>query len=64
MDDRVSTIPPDLELCPITKEPMDEEEPMEVDDTETPMEVDTPVVLDDNDIYLILLLETNFENEK
>jgi len=42
---------------------MDEEEPMEVDDAETPMEVDTPVVLDDNDRYLIHLLETNFENE-
>ena len=61
MDDGVSTVPLDLELCPIKKEPMDEEE---VDDTETPMEVDTPVVLDDNDIYLIHLLETNFENEK
>ena len=61
MDDGVSTVPLDLELCPIKKEPMDEEE---VDDTETPMEVDTPVVLDDNDRYLIHLLETNFENEK
>jgi hypothetical protein len=61
LDDGVSTVPLDLELCPIKKEPMDEEE---VDDTETPMEVDTPVVLDDNDIYLIHLLETNFENEK
>ena len=36
---------------------------MEVDDTETSMEVDTPVVLDDNDRYLIHLLETNFEND-
>jgi hypothetical protein len=61
LDDGVSTVPLDLELCPIKKEPMDEEE---VDDTETPMEVDTPVVLDDNDRYLIHLLETNFENEK
>jgi hypothetical protein len=61
LDDGVSTVPLDLELCPIKKEPMDEEE---VDDTETPMEVDTPVVLDDNDKYLIHLLETNFENEK
>ena len=61
MDDGVSTVPLDLELCPIKKEPMDEEE---VDDPETPMEVDTPVVLDDNDRYLIHLLETNFENEK
>jgi hypothetical protein len=25
--------------------------------------VDTPVVLDDNDRYLIHLLETNFEND-
>ena len=64
LDDGVSTVPLDLELCPIKKEPMDEEEPMEVDDTETPMEVDTPVVLDNNDRYLIHLLETNFENEK
>ena len=61
MDDRDSTVPLDIELCPIKKEPMDEEE---VDDIETPMEVDTPVVLDDNDRYLIHLLETNFENEK
>ena len=36
---------------------------MEVDDTETSMEVDTPVVLDDNDRYLIHLFETNFEND-
>jgi hypothetical protein len=44
---------------------MDEEEqPMEVDDTERSMEVDTPVVLDDNDKYLIHLLKTNFKNEK
>jgi hypothetical protein len=44
---------------------MDEEEqPMEVDDTETSMDVDTPVVLDDNDKYLIHLLKTNFEIEK
>jgi hypothetical protein len=44
---------------------MDEEEQhMEVDDTETSMEVDTPVVLVDNDKYLIHLLETNYENEK
>ena len=65
MDDGVSTVPLDLELCPIKKEPMDEEEqPMEVDDIETSMEVDTPVVLNDNDKYLIHLLETNFENEK
>jgi hypothetical protein len=64
LDDGVSTVPLDLELCPIKKEPMDEEKPMEVDDTETPMEVDTPVVLDNNDRYLIHLLETNFENEK
>ena len=65
MDDGVSTVPLDLELCPIKKEPMDEEEQhMEVDDTETPMEVDTPVVLVDNDKYLIYLLETNYENEK
>jgi hypothetical protein len=35
---------------------MDEEEqPMEVVDTETSMEVDTPVVLNDNDKYLIHL---------
>ena len=65
MDDGVSTVPLDLELCPIKKEPMDEEEqPMEINDTETSMEVDTPVVLDDNYKYLIHLLETNFENEK
>jgi hypothetical protein len=52
-------------MYPIKKESMDEEEqPMEVDETETPMEVDIPVVLDDNDRYLIHLLETNFENEK
>ena len=44
---------------------MDEEEqPMEVDETEKPMEVDIPVVLDDNDRYLIHLLEANFETEK
>ena len=44
---------------------MDEEEqPVEVDDTEKSMEVDTPVVIDDNDRDLIHLLETNFENEK
>jgi hypothetical protein len=44
---------------------MDEEEQlMEINDTETSMEVDTPVVLDDNYKYLIHLLETNFENEK
>jgi len=65
LDDGVSTVPLDLELCPMKKEPMDEEEqPMEVDAIETSMEVDTPVVLDDNDRYLIHLLETNFENEK
>jgi hypothetical protein len=56
LDDGVSTVPLDLELCPIKKEPMDEEEqPMEVVDTETSMEVDTPVVLNDNDKYLIHL---------
>ena len=44
---------------------MDEEEqPIEVDDAETSTEVDTPAMLDDNDKYLIHLLETNFENEK
>ena len=65
MDDGVSTVPLDLELCPIKIEPMDEkEQPMDVNDTETSMEVDTPVVLDDNDKYLIHLLKTNFENEK
>jgi hypothetical protein len=65
LDDGVFTVPLDLELCPIKKEPMDEEEqPMEVDDTEMSMEVDTPVVLNDNDKYRIHLLETNFENEK
>ena len=65
LDDGVCTVPLDLEMCPIKKESMDEEEqPMEVDETETPMEVDIPVVLDDNDRYLIHLLETNFENEK
>ena len=65
MDDGVCTVPLDLELCPIKKESMDEEEqPMGVDETETQMEVDTPMVLDDNDRYLIHLLETNFENEK
>ena len=64
MDDGVSTVPMNLELCPIKEELKDEEEPMEVDDTKTSKEVDTPVVLDDNDIYLIHLLETNFENEK
>ena len=65
MDDGVCTVPLDLEMYPIKKESMDEEEqPMEVDETETPMEVDIPVVLDDNDRYLIHLLETNFENEK
>ena len=36
---------------------------MEVDDTDTSMEVDTPVVLEDNDRYLIHLLETNFVND-
>ena len=46
LDDDVSTAPLDLELCPIKKEPMDEEEPMEVDDTEMSMEVDTHVVLE------------------
>ena len=65
LDDGVSTVPLDLELWPIKKEPMDEEEqPMEVDHTETSMEVDTPVVVNDNDKYLIHLLKTNFENEK
>ena len=65
MDNGVCTVPLDLELCPIKKESMDEEEqPMEVDETETPMEVDIPVVLDDNDRYLIHLLEANFETEK
>jgi hypothetical protein len=53
LDDRDSTVPLDIELCPIKKEPMDEEEqPVEVDDTETSMEMDTPVVLDGNDKYL------------
>jgi hypothetical protein len=42
----------------------EEEQPIEVDDTETSMEVDTPVVLDDNANYLIHLLETHFENQK
>ena len=63
LDDEISTVPLDLELCLFKTEPIDEEEPMEVDDTETSMEVDTPVVLDDNDRYLIHLLETNFEND-
>lgn len=39
---------------------------MEIDESETPMEVDEPEIpmevdLDDNDRYLIHLLETNFE---
>ena len=49
MDDGVSTVPLDLELCPVRKEePInvdDGEEHMEVDDSETPMEVD----LDEHD---------------
>ena len=63
LDDGVSTVLLDLEVCPIKKEPMGEEESMEVDDTETSMEVDTPVVLDDNDRYLIHLLEITLKTK-
>ena len=35
---------------------------MEADDSETSMEVDTPVVLDDNDKYLIHLLKTKSDS--
>jgi hypothetical protein len=65
LDDGVCTVPLDLELCPIKKESMDEEEqPMGVDETETQMEVDTPVVLDDNDRYLIHLLEYCYSDSR
>jgi hypothetical protein len=44
-----------------------EQEPMEVNDPETPMEVDDhpekTTDLDDNDRYLIHLLQTNFESD-
>ena len=63
----MSTVPLDLELCPVKKETEREEEPMEVDDPETPMEVDDhpekTTDLDDNDRYLIHLLQTNFESD-
>jgi hypothetical protein len=63
LDDGVSTVPLDQELCPIRKgEPMNEDNPMEVKEPsgdETPMEVD----LDENDHHLIHLLETNFESD-
>ena len=63
MDDGVSTVPLDLELCPVRKEePInvdDGEVHMEVDDSETPMEVD----LDEHDRCLIHLLETNLESD-
>lgn len=55
LDDEVSTVPLDLELCPIRKE----EESMDIDEPETPMEVE----LDDNHRYLVQLLETNFESD-
>ena len=63
LDDGVSTVPLDLELCPIRKgEPMNEDNPMEVKEPsgdKTPMEVD----LDENDHHLIHLYETNFESD-
>ena len=63
MDDGISTVPLDLQLCPVRKEePInvdDGEEHMEVGDPETPMEVD----LDDHDRCLIHLLETNLESD-
>lgn len=66
LEDGATTVPLDLELCPIKKEELMEETPMEVDESETPMEVDTeetPMDLDDHDRYLIDLLETNFESD-
>ena len=61
LHDGVSTVPLDLELCPVRKDPREETQ-MEVDEPireETPMEVD----LDEHDRYLIHLLETNFESD-
>ena len=61
LHDGVSTVPLDLELCPVRKYPREETQ-MEVDEPireETPMEVD----LDEHDRYLIHLLETNFESD-
>ena len=63
LNNEVSTVPLDLELCPIWKEkPMNDDNLMEVDEPsgdETPMEVD----LDEHDHYLIHRLETNFESD-
>jgi hypothetical protein len=63
LDDGVSTVPVDLELCPIRKgEAMNEDNLMEVKEPsgdKTPMEVD----LDENDHHLIHLYETNFESD-
>ncbi|CAC5391245.1 unnamed protein product [Mytilus coruscus] len=59
MADGVSTVPLDLEMCPIPMGIAKSKTPMEVDEPETVMEVE----LDVNDRYLIHHLETNFESD-
>ena len=65
LNDGVSTVPLNIELCPIKKEEeIDREDFME--EEHTPMEIDseeTPLQLDDADRYFVSLLEMNFESD-
>lgn len=66
LNDGVSTVPLNIELCPIRKGEIDREDFMDEEDEETRMEIsseETPMQLDDVDRFLVGLLETNFESD-
>ena len=62
LNDGVSTVPLNIELCPIKKEEATDRDHF-TEEEHAPMEVDSPLQLDDADRYLVGLLKTNFESD-